>query len=109
MGEGDAGFTDFLALAKSMNVEPAEAGTLFEHFNPGSSLATRYKRMTARAYEQPSWELSMVRKDARLMQDEAARAGLPLVMVPALARLMDEKIDEGHAHDDWTVVANDLT
>ena len=104
-----AGFTDFLALAKALGVSPAEAGTLFEHFNPGVALATRYKRMIDRAYDQPSWELAMARKDARLMQDEVARAGLPLIMVPALVRLMDERIAEGHAHADWTVVANDLT
>ncbi|HEY5928037.1 MAG TPA: NAD(P)-dependent oxidoreductase [Kofleriaceae bacterium] len=104
-----AGFTDFLALAKALDVSPADAGTLFEHFNPGMSLAGRYKRMTERAYEQPSWELAMARKDARLMEEEAARAGLPLIMVPALARLMDDKIAQGHAHADWTVVGNDVT
>ena len=103
-----AGFTDFLALAKAMNVAPHEAGTLFEHFNPGVSLPGRYKRMTDRAYEQPSWELAMARKDARLMQEEADRAGLALIMVPALAKLMDTRIAEGHAHADWTVVANHL-
>jgi 3-hydroxyisobutyrate dehydrogenase len=99
-----AGFTDFLALAKAMGVTPAEAGTLLQHFNPGLSLAARYKRMTDAAYDQPSWELGMARKDARLMEEEAARAGLPLIMVPALARLMDARIAEGHAHADWTVV-----
>jgi 3-hydroxyisobutyrate dehydrogenase len=103
-----AGFTDFLALAKAMNVSPAEAGTLFEHFNPGVSLPGRYRRMTERAYDQPSWELAMARKDARLMVEEATRAGLPLILLPALARLMDQRIAEGHAHADWTVVANDL-
>jgi 3-hydroxyisobutyrate dehydrogenase len=103
-----AGFTDFLALAKALDVSPAEAGTLFEHFNPGLSLASRYKRMTERAYEQPSWELAMARKDARLMQEQAAEAGLPLIMVPALAKLMDDKIAQGLGHADWTVVGNDL-
>ena len=103
-----AGFTDFLALAKALGVSPAEAGTLFEHFNPGVSLAGRYRRMTDAAYDQPSWELAMARKDARLMQEEAERAGLALVMVPALARLMDEKIAQGHAHADWTIVGSDF-
>jgi 3-hydroxyisobutyrate dehydrogenase len=103
-----AGFTDFLALAAALDVSPAEAGTLFEHFNPGLSLASRYKRMTERAYEQPSWELAMARKDARLMQEQAALAGLPLIMVPALAKLMDDKIAQGLGHADWTVVGNDL-
>ncbi|HEX5061225.1 MAG TPA: NAD(P)-dependent oxidoreductase [Kofleriaceae bacterium] len=103
-----AGFTDFLTLAKAFGVSPSEAGTLFENFNPGNSLAARYKRMTERAYENPSWELAMARKDARLMEEEAARANLPLIMVPALAKLMDEKIAQGHGHADWTVVGNDV-
>jgi 3-hydroxyisobutyrate dehydrogenase len=103
-----AGFTDFLALAKALDVSPADAGTLFEHFNPGPSLANRYKRMTDRAYDRPSWELAMARKDARLVQEQAARAAVPLIMVPALARLMDDKIAQGHAHADWTIVAADL-
>lgn len=103
-----AGLTDFLALAKSLRMSPAEAGTLFDFFNPGPSLPNRYKRMTDAPYDQPSWELAMARKDARLMEEEVARAGLPLIMVPALARLMDERIAQGHGHDDWTVVAKDL-
>ena len=102
------GFADLLALAKAFGVSPSEAGTLFENFNPGNSLAARYKRMTDRAYENPSWELAMARKDARLMEEEAARANLPLIMVPALAKLMDEKIAQGHGHADWTVVGNDV-
>jgi 3-hydroxyisobutyrate dehydrogenase len=64
--------------------------------------------MIERAYDQPSWELAMARKDARLMEEEATRANLPLIMVPALAALMDEKIAGGHAHKDWTVVGSDL-
>ncbi|HEY5945758.1 MAG TPA: NAD(P)-dependent oxidoreductase [Kofleriaceae bacterium] len=103
-----AGFTDFLALAKALDVSSTEAGTLFEHFNPGNSLVSRYKRISAADYDPPSWELAMARKDARLMQEEATRAGLPLIMVPALAQLMDTKIAEGHGHADWTVVANEL-
>lgn len=103
-----SGFTDFLALAKAVGVSPEEAGTLFDNFNPGMSLINRYKRMIEGAYQPPSWELAMARKDARLMEEEAARAGLSMIMVPALAKLMDAKIAEGHGHDDWTVVGSDL-
>ncbi len=103
-----AGFTDFLALAKALGVTPAEAGTLFEHFNPGPSLASRYKRMTDRAYEQPSWELAMARKDARLMQAEADAARVALALLPAIAARMDAVIAEGHGNHDWTVIAKDF-
>ena len=102
------GFTDMLALAKSMNVSPAEVGTLFEHFNPGASVPTRFKRMTDADYDHPSWELAMARKDARLMQAEADAAGVALSMLPAVAALMDRSIAQGHGHADWTVVAKDF-
>ncbi len=103
-----AGFTDLLALAKAMNVAPTEAATLFEHFNPGAVLPARFKRMTDADHDNPSWELAMARKDARLMQAEADRAGVPLVMLPAFAALMDRAIAAGHGAKDWTVVAKDL-
>jgi 3-hydroxyisobutyrate dehydrogenase len=103
-----AGFTDMLALAKAMNVSPAELATLFEHFNPGVSVPARFKRMTDADYDHPTWELAMARKDARLMQAEADGAGIALPMLPAVAALMDRCIADGHAHADWTVVAKDF-
>lgn len=102
------GFTDMLALAKSMSVSPAEVATLFEHFNPGASVPSRFKRMTDADYDHPSWELAMARKDARLMQAEADAAGIALSMLPAVAALMDRSIAAGHGHADWTVVAKDF-
>ncbi|MCE9592676.1 MAG: NAD-binding protein [Planctomycetes bacterium] len=103
-----AGFTDMLALAKSMNVSPTEVATLFEHFNPGTSVPARFKRMIEADHAHPSWELAMARKDARLMQAEADGSGVALTMLPAVAALMDRFIAEGHGHADWTVVAKDL-
>jgi 3-hydroxyisobutyrate dehydrogenase len=102
-----AGFTDMLALAKAMSVSPTELATLFEHFNPGTSVPARFRRMIDADYDHPSWELAMARKDARLMQAEADGAGIALSMLPAMAALMDRLIAEGHGHADWTVVAKD--
>jgi len=102
-----AGFTDMLALGKAMAVAPAEIATLFEHFNPGGSLPARFKRMTDADYGNPSWELAMARKDARLMQAEADQAGIVLSMLPAFAARMDAAIAAGHGHADWTVVGKD--
>jgi 3-hydroxyisobutyrate dehydrogenase len=98
------GLADLLALAKALDVPPAEAATLFDHFNPGTSVAARMKRMTDANFSEPSWELSMARKDAGLMLDEAARAGVPLAVLPAIAARMDAVIAEGHGGDDWTVL-----
>ncbi len=102
-----AGFTDMLALGKAMSVTPAQIATLFEHFNPGGSLPARFKRMTDADYANPSWELGMARKDARLMQEEADLAGIVLTMLPAFAARMDASITAGHGHADWTVVGKD--
>jgi 3-hydroxyisobutyrate dehydrogenase len=103
-----AGFTDVLALAKAMDVAPAEAAKLFDHFNPGASIPARFKRVIDADYDHPSWELGMARKDARLMQAEAKNSGVALSMLPAVAALMDRRIAEGHEHADWTVLAKDF-
>jgi len=103
-----AGCADMLALAKAMNVPAAEAATLFEHFNPGTTVGARIKRMTEKQFAQPSWELSMARKDARLMQAEADAAQIALTLLPALAARMDALISEGYGNRDWTVIAKDF-
>ncbi|MBF5043793.1 NAD(P)-dependent oxidoreductase [Aggregicoccus sp. 17bor-14] len=102
-----SGFADMLSLAKALEVAPADAAKLFEYFNPGATLGARMARMLSGSYSDPSWELAMARKDARLMQEEAARAGVPLAVLPAIASRMDEVIAEGHAHADWTVLGKD--
>ncbi len=99
-----AGVTETLALAKALGVPPGEAATLFEHFNPGTSLAARVARVTEGKFESASWELAMARKDARLMIEAA---GDTLAVLPALAAEMDRWIAKGHAHDDWTVIGKD--
>jgi 3-hydroxyisobutyrate dehydrogenase len=65
-----------------------DAFSLFEHFNPGQTLPQRAKRISAGQYTPPSFEMSMARKDLRLMVEEAARGGQTLAMVPALAKLL---------------------
>ncbi len=100
-----AGLADMLALAQAQGIAPTEAATLFDHFNPGPSIGARMKRMTDGAFSDPSWELSMARKDARLMVEEAARADVSLAVLPAIAARMDALIADGHGSDDWTVLA----
>jgi len=102
------GCADMLALAKAMNVPPAEAATLFDHFNPGTTIGARIKRMTDAQFAQPSWELAMARKDARLMQAEADHAQIALALLPAIASRMDAVIAQGHGDADWTVIAKDF-
>lgn len=102
-----AGLTETLTLAKSLDIAPEEAVTLFDWFNPGATIGARVQRVLAAAWEKPSWELAMARKDARLMLAEGERGGVPLTMLPAIAEAMDRALARGHAHHDWTVIAED--
>jgi 3-hydroxyisobutyrate dehydrogenase len=102
------GLADMFALAKATGVTPADAASLFEVFNPGATIAARSKRMLDAEFEKPSWELSMARKDARLMMEEVARASISFAVLPAIAARMDAVIAQGHGSDDWTVVAKDF-
>ena len=102
-----SGMVDMFALAKATGISAAEAATLFDMFNPGLTLGARAKRMTEAKFSEPSWELSMARKDARLMIEEAARANVALTVLPSIAARMDVLIKEGHGGEDWTVFAKD--
>jgi 3-hydroxyisobutyrate dehydrogenase len=101
------GIAEVLALAKALAIPPEEAATLFDVFNPAQTLKPRTQRMLEAQFAQPSWELAMARKDARLMLEEAARAQVQLDVLPAIAGWMDRFIARGHGHDDWTVIARD--
>jgi len=102
-----SGITEMLSLAKAIGIPAAEAATLFDVFNPGTSIGFRVKRVLEGDFAHPSWELSMARKDARLMMEEAQRSGRTLAVLPALASEMDRWIARGHASDDWTVIAKE--
>lgn len=102
------GLIDALALGKAQGIPPAEAGALFDLFNPGALVPARMRRILAGDFANPSWELGMARKDTRLMLEAAAAGGVPLTAIPAIAARMDEVLAEGHAHSDWTVLAKDL-
>jgi 3-hydroxyisobutyrate dehydrogenase len=105
-----AGAADMLGLARAMGVAPEAATTLFEHFKPGASIGARVARMieVARGRDEPSWELAMARKDARLIEAEAARGGVALAVLPAIAARMDAAIAKGLGSADWTVFARDF-
>ncbi|MBX3208676.1 MAG: NAD(P)-dependent oxidoreductase [Labilithrix sp.] len=101
------GLAEVFTLARAMDVDPRTAASLFEHFNPGLTLGARIDRMLGAEWSKASWELSMARKDARIMVEEASRAAQPLAVLPAIAARMDELIAAGHGGSDWTVLAKD--
>jgi 3-hydroxyisobutyrate dehydrogenase len=99
------GVFDMLTLAKSLGIPASEASSLLEWFNPAGMLPARTKAVLTADFTQPSWELTMARKDARLMLEAATAGGGSLTLIPAIAALMDEWIAKGHGKDDWTVIA----
>jgi 3-hydroxyisobutyrate dehydrogenase len=101
------GFSDMLSLAKAMNISVDDIFMLFESWNPGALAPARLKKMTSGNFDQPSWELTMARKDAGLMMNEAKLGGTSLVALPAIAAEMDRWIEKGHGHEDWTVIGKD--
>ena len=102
------GLAELLALAKALDVPAAEAAGLFDHFNPGVTIPARIARMVGEQFAEPSWELAMARKDARLVQAEVDRAHISLALLPAIAARMDAFIAEGFGNADWTVIAKDF-
>jgi 3-hydroxyisobutyrate dehydrogenase len=102
-----AGIADMLGVARACGIAPDGAVGLFEHFNPGAFTLQRARRMATGEFTQPSWELAMARKDARLVDAETRQAQVALTVLPAVAAKMDTMIERGHAHDDWSVIAQD--
>ncbi|WP_276135152.1 NAD(P)-dependent oxidoreductase [Polluticoccus soli] len=101
-----SGISDMLALGKAVGVDGSDILGLFSEWNPGAMAPGRLKRVLAAQFDNPSWELQMARKDARLMMEEAAKGDKELVMVSAVAKQMDQWLDKGHAHKDWTIIAS---
>lgn len=101
------GFSDMLALAKAMGLTGNDIATLFESFNPGAAAPGRLKRVMSADYDNPSWELQMARKDARLMMEEAEKGNKSLQLVPAIAKEMDRFLEKGFAHKDWSIIASE--
>lgn len=102
-----AGLTDMLSFAKGLDISVPEVKALFDIWNPGTGLPARLQRMTSGNYENPSWELSMARKDAELMLKEAKQHKAPLNVIPSVAAEMDRWIEKGFGNNDWTVIAKD--
>jgi 3-hydroxyisobutyrate dehydrogenase len=101
------GIADLITLADSLNIPTSELGTLLDLLNPGVVAQGRLRKITSNTFDQPSWELSMARKDARLMIEQATAAHKTLMVVPAVAKKMDAWLERGHAKDDWTIISKD--
>lgn len=102
-----AGLRDTLCLSKALGLSADDLSSLFATWNPSALLPARLERMTTGDSIQPSWELSMARKDTGLFLDAAQNAGVSLTVLPSVAELMDEWIQKGYGAHDWTVIGKD--
>jgi 3-hydroxyisobutyrate dehydrogenase len=99
-----AGLADTYALARASGISAPDAHELFAHFNPGGLIAGRGKSMAEGNYA-AAFELTMARKDARLMLETASAAGVELHVLPAIAARMDALIARGYGERDMGVLA----
>jgi 3-hydroxyisobutyrate dehydrogenase len=100
-----AGVTDVFAMAKGLGIAAADALAVFSKFQPGGIIKSRGEKM-ARGDFSASFELTMARKDMRLMIEAAA--GQPMVVLPSIAQRMDEAIAQGHGQEDLGAIAAGL-
>jgi len=95
---------DFMTIARSAGVSAEQAMSLFDFFDPANIVQTRGMSMMKGDFT-PSFELTMARKDVKLMIETAAE--LPLAALPSLAARMDALIAAGHGDQDFGVIAID--
>lgn len=93
---------DVLTMGRALGIEAKDAMGIYEIFDPSMTLKYRGQNM-ARGLFAPGFELTMARKDVRLMMEAAGE--LPLAVLPGVARRMDTLIEAGHGADDMGVLA----
>lgn len=100
-----AGVSDVFSMAKGLGIAPADALAVFSKFQPGGLIKSRGEKM-ARGDFSASFELTMARKDMRLMIEAAGAQ--PMVALPAIAQAMDRAIANGHGQDDLGAIAAEV-
>lgn len=103
-----AGLADVFALAGAQGVAPTEIMKMFEYFNPGAGLKWRGDSMAAGEFSPASFEMTMARKDVRLMIEATEPGAVPLQVLPGIAAWMDRLIAAGHGRDDFGALARDV-
>jgi 3-hydroxyisobutyrate dehydrogenase len=100
-----AGVTDVFAMGKGLGISPDDTLAVFSKFQPGGVIKARGTKM-ARGDFSATFELTMARKDLRLMIEAAGDQ--PMAVLPAIAKRMDEAIARGHGKDDLGAIAAEL-
>src|SRR5262249_36897072 len=98
----NGGLADVFAMARANSVDAIEALTLFSKFQPANVIAGRGPRMVRGEITPPGFTMEMARKDVSLMT--TAARDQQLLVLPAIARPMDEAIASGGAHLDLVAI-----
>ncbi len=101
-----AGIGDTFTLGKSLGLSKDDVREFIEMMGT-SPMKARVDRLLLGNYDDPSWTLSMARKDARLMTEETERAGHTLDVMPSFGAHMDALIAQNLGEKDWTIVAKE--
>jgi 3-hydroxyisobutyrate dehydrogenase-like beta-hydroxyacid dehydrogenase len=102
-----AGLADIFAIAQNLGIEAKDAISLFSYFNPAGNIEYRGSKMAEAVFSPAMFELTMARKDARLMIESAQGGKAPLIVLPSIAARMDDLIAKGHGAEDVGVLAVD--
>ena len=97
------GLADVIVMARANGVDPVEAMSVFTKFQPGNIVNARGPRMARGETTPAMFTIDMARKDVRLMTDAAK--GQSLVVLPCIAKRMDELISSGSGEFDITAIA----
>lgn len=97
--------SDVFAIAQGSEIAPTDAIELLSIFSAGSIVAGRGSKMAQGDFA-ASFELTMARKDVRLMLETAGNR--PLAMLPSLAARMDDVIADGYGAADFSVIAREF-
>jgi 3-hydroxyisobutyrate dehydrogenase-like beta-hydroxyacid dehydrogenase len=96
------GLSDVIAMARANGVDPVEAMSIFTKFQAGNIINARGPRMARGETTPTMFSIEMARKDVRLMTEAAKDHGL--VVLPSIAKRMDELIGSGGAELDITAI-----
>ncbi len=97
--------SDVFAIAQGSEIAPTDALELLGTFNAAGIISGRGRKMAQGDFS-ASFELTMARKDVRLMLETAGDR--PLALLPSLAARMDDVIADGFGADDFSVIAKAL-
>jgi 3-hydroxyisobutyrate dehydrogenase len=97
-----AAMGDLFRMGTASGVSPEEILALFDVFSPtGAGMG---RRALSAGAGPVSFELTMARKDVRLMLETASTA--KLTVLPAVAQAMDEAIAGGRGADEFAIIAH---